>query len=554
MKKVLLTLTFITITFLIAAQVPSFSWAKEIDTKNVLSDNPIAKDTSNNIYVATDKGVIKYNNAGTIIWQKTIAGSTCKTFGISLDASGNVYTTGTFSGSEDFDPSAATSTLTSLGGLDVYILKLDGSGNFIWAKSFGGSGDDKVYDMAVDAAGNVHTTGTYVYTVDFDPNVGVLNYTSSGSSSIDMFISKVNTSGNLVWAKSIGSQYGNEEVRAISLDAAGDVFTNGFFSTFIYPVDFDPSAGTYTFMPIGINDVFVSKLDASGNFVWAKQIATTINSSRIDGLAMVADASGNIFCTGKFNGNIDFDPGPSTFTITSTSSNSFIFKLNFSGGFAWAKSFETIGSTGSSYGKAINIDATGNVYTTGAYADGVDFNPSASVYSITPQSAYWTDSYVHKLDASGNFMWAVGMGGTSEDYGSNVTIDSDNNIYTTGYFQMAVNDFDPGPLAYALTPSLGSGYIQKLGTGPVGIKENNKSNVNFNVYPNPTNGILNIKLLAEALEATFVEITDVLGKVQLLETITETNTQLNVSDMAKGIYFVTLSSNKKTSTRKLIIN
>ena len=96
---------------------------------------------------------------------------------IAVDESGNTYTTGIFEGTVDFDPGTGTFVLTSEGGHDVFIQKLDASGNFIWAKAFGGPYDwenpsqDNGYCIAVDASGNIYTAGCFGGTVDFDPGI-----------------------------------------------------------------------------------------------------------------------------------------------------------------------------------------------------------------------------------------------------------------------------------------------------------------------------------------------------------------------------------------------
>ena len=107
---------------------------------------------------------------------------------IKVDASGNVYTTGRFYGTVDFDPGPGTNNLTAQGGADVFVQKLDPSGNFLWAKSFGGTSNDQGYSITVDASGNVYTTGQFEGTVDFDPGAGTNNLSSQGGE--DAFIQK----------------------------------------------------------------------------------------------------------------------------------------------------------------------------------------------------------------------------------------------------------------------------------------------------------------------------------------------------------------------------
>ena len=109
---------------------------------------------------------------------------------------------GSFQGTADFDPGAGTFNLTSAGDYDIFISKLDSSGNFVWAKSLGGTGYDVSYGIALDSGGNVYTTGSFSGTVDFDPGAGTFNLTSAGTG--DIFVSKLDSNGNFVWARSLG--------------------------------------------------------------------------------------------------------------------------------------------------------------------------------------------------------------------------------------------------------------------------------------------------------------------------------------------------------------
>ena len=184
--------------------------------------------------------------------------------------------------------------------------------------------------MAVDASGNVYTTGFFNGTVDFDPGPGIFNLTGviSGDDR-SIYISKLNTSGNFIWAKKIGeigpADFINDyppQYSSIALDAAGNVYTTGPFSR---AVDFDPGVGVVNLVPWGDQDVFVTKLDAAGTFVWAKQMGGngTANSSSI-----AIDITGNVYIEGAFKGTIDFDPGPGVSNLTSIgTTDHFIHKM-----------------------------------------------------------------------------------------------------------------------------------------------------------------------------------------------------------------------------------
>jgi len=185
---------------------------------------------------------------------------------IAVDGSGNVYTTGYFQGTADFDPSAGIFNMTSAGGTDIVVSKLDLLGNFVWAKQMGGALNDRGYSIAVDGSGNVYTTGYFQDTVDFDPGPGTFNMTSAGLE--DIFVSKLDLLGDFVWTKQMGGT-SDDNSNSIAVDGSGNVYTTGrFFGT----ADFNPGAGIFMLTSAGNWDIFISKLDLLGNFVWAKQM------------------------------------------------------------------------------------------------------------------------------------------------------------------------------------------------------------------------------------------------------------------------------------------
>jgi hypothetical protein len=142
--------------------------------------------------------VTKLSAAGALVWAKAIGGANSSDVGpgeIAVDKARNVYTTGAFAGTQDFDPNAGTQNLTSSGQDDVFVSKLDGSGNFVFAKSMGGTLEDVPGGTILDRSGNILITGAFAGTADFDPGAGTINFTSNGSS--DVFVSKLDANGVL---------------------------------------------------------------------------------------------------------------------------------------------------------------------------------------------------------------------------------------------------------------------------------------------------------------------------------------------------------------------
>lgn len=380
---------------------------------------------------------------------------TGKWYSVAVDASGNVYASGQFYATQDFDPGAGIFNLTSAGDFDVFITKLDVNGNFVWAKAIGGTLKDNSYGLALDPTGNIYVTGSFNGTSDFDPSTAVFNRTSAGAT--DIFILKLDNNGDFVWAKTIGgiSFYGDESF-SIATDASGNVFTTGYFNE---KVDFDPGAGVFNLdfssgSCTNCAQIFISKLDTNGNFVWAKRGGGFGNSS---GYGISVDPSGNVLTTGYFWSNAFGAPATGTQDI-------FIVKHDNNGNQLWANAFgDATDISSHEKGYAITTDATGNVYATGRYEKTTDFDPGAGVSNLT--SVNKMDIFVLKLNASGNFIWAKSMGGVNagviRDVGLAIDVDGSGNVYTTGGFS-DTGDFDPGSGVFNLTASIGAIFISKL--------------------------------------------------------------------------------------------
>src|SRR5687768_10582535 len=218
---------------------------------------------------------------------------------VTVDPSGNLYLTGSFTGLVDFDPGPGTVNLTGGGGADAFVVKLDPSGNLVWARRFGGAFDDAGTDVAFDGAGNVYLTGFFADVADLDPGTGTLFFTSAGAT--DIFVVKLDANGNLAWANRIGSTAADEG-NGLAVDTAGNIYLTGEYSS---TVDFDPGTGTVNLTSGGFTDIFVARLDTNGGLVWARGFGS-ISSDQGNGVAV--DGAGNVHATGTFTGTADFDP------------------------------------------------------------------------------------------------------------------------------------------------------------------------------------------------------------------------------------------------------
>jgi hypothetical protein len=437
------------------------------------------------------------------IWAKAMGGSNVQApesaKSSSVDAAGNIYTTGAFGGTVDFDPGGGVFNMGCNGCQaccnpeDIFITKLDASGNFIWAKQIGGTGADGGNNIVVDNNSNLYITGTFQGTVDFDPGAGTFNLSATALNS--GFVVKLNSAGNFIWAVKLNADGGakialnasnlfacgyagtgayvikfdfngnliwekkfvgaNNSAAGIAVDGNGNVFSTGYFNG---TTDFDPSAGISNLTASGFFDAFISKLDASGNFVWAKQIG---GSGIDEGNNISINAAGNLVISGVFDGTADFDPGPDVVNLTSAgNSDIFICEMNTSGQLNWAKSF---GGSSSDKVNSLVINSHGNILTAGTFLGTVDFDPGTGVYNlINPNGTTAGATFVSKLDPYGDFISAKLVGNSN---GNNITIDpnaSTAGVYVTGIFG-ANPDFDPGSGIYNIASVGGNDmYILKL--------------------------------------------------------------------------------------------
>lgn len=447
MKKI--TLLFITLAIITNSRSQSLNWTKTIGGTTGDVGAALVVDSNNNTYavgsftgtVDLDPGagvaiftstasfyIEKLDSLGNLVWVKKIDASIKS---ITLDDTGNIYVSGSFSATVDMDPGSGVVNYTALGGTDAFILKLDNSGNYIWAKIFGGTGNKYNQEVVVEPSGVCYCTGHFSGAVDADPGLGVFNlYAGLGE---DFYFLKLDASGNFAWAKNIGNSY-YTYAKALAVDSAENVYLGGMFMDVC---DFDPGSGTYNLGASGGSfNRFISKFDSSGNFVWVKQfIGLEINN-------FVFDNSGNIIFTGHFSGTVDFDPGPGIHNVSQTGNinydDFYVAKLDSSGSLIWVKS---IGGPDHESGHAVQTDIFNNVYCTGYFKGTADFDPGPG--SVNLSSAGANDIFVLKLDPNGNFIFVKQIAGLNDEIPNDLAISQNGHIFLTGFFY-GPTDFDPG--------------------------------------------------------------------------------------------------------------
>ena len=413
MKKLILLLVIGLLGCICAkAQQPSFTWAKQLGG----------------------------NEVGNLIFDRS--------YTTVVDKAGNVYTAGYFfsNGNADFDPGPGVFNLMGGNYTTVFLSKLDANGNFVWAKRIGSSGDEVITSMVLDKTGHILVTGNFDTQADFNPGSGTEYLYPNGD--FDVFIEKLDTAGNFVWAKSIGSTTKESESK-IATDSAGNVYITGSFTG---TADFDPGTGVYNLASLNFTpsrnyaDAYILKLDAAGNFVWAYSFG---GFGEDYGTAITVDKDNNVYASGFLpsNSQVDFDPGPGTYMVQAGSEggSAYLVKLNRGGGLVWVKTFDGYYEYNFAFitTRGLTTDQQDNIYLGGDFINRIDLNPGPDTFMVTSQSQ-WTDMFITKLDSAGNFLWGHKFGGSKPDILNDLQTDTANNVYATGHFYDMV-DFDPGP-------------------------------------------------------------------------------------------------------------
>ena len=378
----------------------------------------------------------KTNQNGDIIWAKSFGGNLfCAGNSLKLDANGNIYVVGYFGGSGDFDPGPNSFILSANPNNatpqpDIFISKFDNDGNFLWAKGIGEKYYDWAADLIFDENNNPIIIGSYGGTVDFDPGIGTA-FKSSLTTDRDIFILKLNTQGDYIWAKSFGGE-SEDFANSITTDPSGNIYANGTFRNW---ADFDGLQGSTGYLLTnGNGDGFVCKMDNFGNFIWVRNIG---GSSFDEGNSVKCDSNGNVFILGYFNQNCDLNPSANEDLIVNSAGNSDIYlvALNPSGTFLWGK---TMGSTGYDYGTSLEIKGN-SLYFLLNFNGTLNFGTNMNISNLT--STGMTDICLGKMTTDGNYLWAKKIGGSADDYAYSINVDVNNNIVLTG-FQNDINFYN----------------------------------------------------------------------------------------------------------------
>lgn len=379
---------------------------------------PLIDEHSKEVFIA------KIDPLGNYVWvQRGSNHYDDRGLGICLDPMGNVYVTGTCWGGIIF---GALNEYNSTAYTDqIFVLKLDNDGNFVWLRNAGNdSGDDHGQDVISDAAGNIYVTG-FVSDYCFGNNGPSVAQFGSITVPVEFgdslgFIAKISNDGVWQWAHTFGGIDGERDHR-LAIDNASNVYiAGGFYGNKMF--------GSTNKISEGGVDIFVAKYDSNGNFIYVQTAGSELDDRAND---VAVDINNDIYITGEFRDKVGFaldtinnNGGPNGRDI-------FVAKMAQNGTWKWATKAGS--NFGDERGGGITTNNKNNIFVTGQFKGDANFGSSIALSSVSPDSV---QIFVAAIDTLGKWKWAVQAGGQDDDErGNAISCDTSCNVYVTGYYR-----------------------------------------------------------------------------------------------------------------------
>ncbi len=549
--KTMVTLALLLLTLSGFTQTPVWEWARTASTMNHSGGSWITTDQVGNAYITgaftqdmilgtdtffymgsfPDVFLAKYNSSGNILWARSIGSEWDDRIGNpSIDDGGNVYISGDFRGSSVI---IGSDTLLNQGPVplttDIFVVKYGPDGNVLWVRTAGSPGSESGSSTATDGSGNLYITGWFSNPViSFDS----INLHSVGSpSSVNMFLTKYDDMGNVLWARAAGGTHG-VLCYGTATDLHGNIYLTGSFL-----------GNSVTFGPVTLYSshtgfsIFLAKYDPSGNVVWAQSFGGGIHDV---GLNVATDQSGNVYITGAFS---DSTLSLGSFVLNNTGlANVYLAKLDPAGNVLWAKS---TGGTFRDSPWGLFVDETGGVYiTVDSRSPSITFG-NTTLNNLNPINTH--DLIIMKYDSLGNECWATSFGGLHGSVAGDISVSATGNLYIAGGYSTPELVLGSDTLT---TTAASSRFFVAKASGFTGVESIRHPEYEISLSPNPMRDHVTVQVPTSIADLTFC-LYDIYGRKVISQKITGT-TRLMVSHLPAGIYMYRLQYPGGRQTGKLV--
>lgn len=510
-----------------------WQWANAVPVDNGLNDPLMCTDESGHVYVSfsyfgnemtigdftvqnvnpSDQDIViaKYDSDGNVLWAKGFGGSsTDRFFSMVCDNLGNIIVSGGTNSSELILDSF---NISPAGGYDSFLGKMNGDGEFEWVKIFGGTGNDFVRPIQLDANNNIYASGYF-----YSPTLALDDLTITNSGAPDTFLAKFDSEGNTDWAFGITGQPTTLET-PLSIDVYddGQVLLCGTYNSMI-------QIESFTLQPGGASDGFILLANEDGTVTWV----TSLSTPSYENITDVEFLDSNTFyCTGWYEGT-EFMIGDVTLTNESGSgSNVFVASFETDGSVNWA-----INTTGNEADNLSNMTVVG---TDVFLAIGFE-STSFQFDEFTFENQGYEDVCVLKIDESGDVVWADAFGAEGYEFCNSIAGNQNGDIYVSGTFASDEITFGNQVL---INPSEFGSYLflSKLSEIPAFIDAPNRS-INLSIFPNPCRENLFVQMKSEQPKPLAFEVSSIDGKGVMQGYWNQQDKSISIEELRPGSYHI----------------
>lgn len=555
MKNKLLLVLLILSTYSIA-QVPNWTWAKNISSYFNSKQDITAVDNAGNVYMVGDFNttstsingitltntsevnkadgyILKFDSLGNLLWHKQIG--TLKDEGIngiSTDDDNNIYINGSYGA----NITLGTTTLTGANG-GSYIAKLNSNGDFIWAKKI----NFPPQEIKADSEGDIYLTG-YWYGSQLQFDAVTINVDSSNPTvnNLRFYVAKFDSNGTCLWAKS-GQSIEPNSFGSVSMsvfpDNNGGVAICGRFHH--NTLTLDQVTLTKTTQNNNSSDMFVAKYNSNGVVMWAHNAGSMFQNSTY-GYAVTIDSFDNVYVGGTFANTIQYG---TIMLDSSISAQYYLVKFDATGNVIWAKTSE-FGTNGYTVIRSLCTDNIGNIYAAGfAYASTINFNNNISLSNLGNLGAF----FVTKFNSSGNTVWAKGVSNIDANNYISIDCNSEDDLFVGGSFDKTTLQI--GATTLIKSTAYTDLFIGRLYLQPLSNNEFEKNDLV--VFPNPAIDYVYIKNINS--NSTY-KIFNLLGSEVKKGFLQSENSSINLNSLKSGVYLIQIhDANGNQFAEKIVI-
>ncbi|MGH1339606.1 MAG: T9SS type A sorting domain-containing protein [Aureispira sp.] len=523
----------------LSAQALQTSWISTIGGSQFEENNSLAQAPCGDIYTVgffqeqfgplstfgqdrEDGFITKYNDQGVLQWVQQLRGtSTDRINGIAITDDNSIYIVGEFRNKLYYN----TDSLVSKGRLDIFVAKLDSTGQFLWAFNAGSTQDDSAHDIDVLSNGNLVLTGYFQIELSWGMD------TLQTNTSRDVFVGCVQPDGSPLWA-SVMSGPAVDESNSIATDSSNCLYIMGSFRDFLYP------NGAIVRSEGGV-DAFLAKYDSTGQLLWAEVMGGPAGDQ---GRYVTVDADQNVIAGGWISSYLSI-PSTLTFIVGDREEDAFAVKYDPAGNLIWAK---IIGGTFDERIYAIETDENSDIYFMGTLDSLLVINGDSLRNRHLNRP---TDIFIIKYDSTGNYKWGQTLGHYYNDFCYDLIVPNSQALYIAGSYQdtsIFVNDTLISAFGYDI-------FVAKFSMDTslhIPLLSPTVPSLPASLFPNPSSdqSVLTVEL--EQASALHIVICDALGRIVHQQKTAflghgEHQILLSKQDWASGTYFVTVQSATK---------